>query len=398
MPLSETLSHRLELIQRSIFPHLKDAMGPLPPRYERFILILETVLVEELVPHHGVWPGRPLKDRASIARAFVARSFFGLATVRALIDRLEADARLRRLCGWTHAREVPSESTFSRAFREFAVMRLAERAHAAMIGRTLGSRSVHEGHDEPGPDRVIGHVSRDSTAISARETPARKERPPKAKGKPAEAKRKRGRPRKGEERPPKPETRLRRQLGMTLPEMLEDLPKDCDWSCKRNSAGKTESWKGYKSHIDTCDGGVPVSFILTSASVHDSQAAIPLAEMTAGRITHLYELMDSAYDAPEIRKRIEDLGRKHIIDTNPRRDSGLKQAIRDEARARRLLNLTAAEDVRYRERSAAERANARLKDEFGGRSIWVRGHEKVGCHLGFGLLVLAADQLLRLLI
>ena len=165
-------------IQQSIFPHLKDALGPLPPRYERFILILETALVEESVPHRGVWPGRPLKDRAGTARAFAARSFFGLATVRALTGRLESDARLRRLCGWTHAREVPSESTFSRAFREFAVMRLAERAHAAMIGRTLGSRSVHEGHDEPGPDRVIGHVSRDSTAISARETPARKERAP----------------------------------------------------------------------------------------------------------------------------------------------------------------------------------------------------------------------------
>ena len=120
--------------------------------------------------------------------------------------------------------------------------------------------------------------------------------------------------------------------------------------------------------------------------------------MTAGRITHLHGLMDSAYDAPEIRKRTGDLGRKHIIDANPRRDSGLKQAIRDEARARRLLNLTAAEDARCRERSAAERANARLKDEFGGRSIWVRGHAKVGCRPGFGLLVLAADQLLRLLI
>ena len=128
-----------------------------------------------------------------------------------------------------------------------------------------------------------------------------------------------------------------------------------------------------------------LSFILTSASAHDSQAAVPLAEMTAGRIAHLYELMDSAYDAPEIRKRTGDLGRKHIIDTNPRRNSGLKQAIRDEARARRLLNLTAAED-------------ARLKDGSGGRGIWVRGHEKVGCRPGFGLPVPAADQLLRQLI
>ena len=161
--------------------------------------------------------------------------------------------------------------------------------------------------------------------------------------------------------------------------------------------GKTETWKGWKCHIDTADGGVPVSFILTSASVHDSQAAIPLAMMTAGRITHLYELMDSAYDAPEIKERIKDLGRRHITGRNPRRDSALKQAVRDEAAARRLLNLPAAEDLRYRERSAAERANARLKDGSGGRGVYVRGHAKASCHLGFGLLVLAADQLLRLL-
>ena len=56
--------------------------------------------------------------------------------------------------------------------------------------------------------------------------------------------------------------------------------------------------------------------------------------MTAGRITHLYELMDSAYDAPEIRKRTGDFGRKRVIDANPRRDSGLKQRMLEEARAR----------------------------------------------------------------
>ena len=82
MPFPETLSHRLELIQRPVFPHPKDALGPLPPRCERFILILETALAGETVPHRGVWPGRPPKDRASMARAFAARSFFGAAAVR----------------------------------------------------------------------------------------------------------------------------------------------------------------------------------------------------------------------------------------------------------------------------------------------------------------------------
>src|SRR6516162_5919171 len=56
-----------------------------------------------------------------------------------------------------------------------------------------------------------------------------------------------------------------------------------------------------------------------------------------------------------------------------------------------------AEDVRYNERSAAERVNGSLKDNFGGRYVRVRGHAKVLCHLMFGVLALAIDQLMRLI-
>jgi hypothetical protein len=46
---------------------------------------------------------------------------------------------------------------------------------------------------------------------------------------------------------------------------------------KKNSKGYKESWIGYKLHLDVADGQIPISCILTSASLHDSQAAIPLA-------------------------------------------------------------------------------------------------------------------------
>jgi hypothetical protein len=52
--------------------------------------------------------------------------------------------------------------------------------------------------------------------------------------------------------------------------------------------------------------------------------------------------------------------------------------------------------MRYRERSAEERVNARLKDEFGGCAIRARGHANAMCHPMFGIVALAADQLLRL--
>ena len=53
--------------------------------------------------------------------------------------------------------------------------------------------------------------------------------------------------------------------------MLADLPRACDVGAKRNAKGHRTSWIGYKLHVDTADGGVPVSCIMTSASVHDSQ-------------------------------------------------------------------------------------------------------------------------------
>ena len=63
-------------------------------------------------------------------------------------------------------------------------------------------------------DRLVGHLSRDSTAIEAREKPATTDKAP------PPPKRKRGRPRKGEERP-KVLKRLNRQEAMSLQAMLE---------------------------------------------------------------------------------------------------------------------------------------------------------------------------------
>jgi len=70
-------------------------------------------------------------------------------------------------------------------------------------------------------DKIVGHTSRDATAIKAREKPVRK----KVKAKP---KRKRGRPRKSEVRPPQTKKRLDLQPESMLGENLSDLPIQCD--------------------------------------------------------------------------------------------------------------------------------------------------------------------------
>ena len=299
------------------------------------------------------------------------------STTRALVERLRTEPTLRRLCGWEAAGGVPSEpseATFSRAFAEFAASDLPGRLHEALLDRTL------KGH-------LAGHVSRDSTAIPGRESPASKPAPT------ARPKLRRGRPRKDEPRAKEPR-RLERQASMTLEEMLEDLPKVCDIGVKRNAKGHQESWTGYKLHIDAIDGGIPVSCLLTSASVHDSQAAIPLARLTASRVDSLYDLMDSAYDAPEIRAFSQKLGHVPIIDLNPRRRPQVKAERKREALAERRIGQVSPEVRRYRERSTVERVNGRLKDEFGGRYLRVRGPGKVLCHLMFGILALTVEQLI----
>ena len=43
-----------------------------------------------------------------------------------------------------------------------------------------------------------------------------------------------------------------------------------------------------------------------------------------------------------------------------------------------------------------ERVYSRLKDEFGARSIRVRGASKIMAHLMFGVLALTVDHLLKL--
>jgi hypothetical protein len=369
------LSHTWQHIQGFLFPMIWAELGELTAKQKQLINVLEVSRLEEHIPYTGRYPGRPLEDRVAIARAFVTKMVYNMATTRLLLDRLESDPTIRRLCGWERREDVPSESTFSRAFDEFAQSRLPERVHEALIEQHLG-------------DQIVGHISRDSTAISAREKPARK---PVAEEKRTK---KRGRPKKGEEQPKEP-TRLEKQMaGQTLPEMLDDLPRACNVGCKRNSKGHASSWTGYKLHIDAADGGIPISCVITSASVHDSQVAIPLAEITHERVISLYDLMDSAYDAPQIKAHSSALGHVPIIDPNPR-GKDKKEALEAEAKRRKEANYRLAEDKRYNERSNVERVNGRIKDEFGARMIRVRGHAKVMAHLMFGIVVLTVDQMMK---
>ena len=108
--------------------------------------------------------------------------------------------------------------------------------------------------------------------------------------------------------------------------------------------------------------------------------------------------MDSAYDSIEIWAHSISLGHKPIIDVNPRSSADMQEALKLERKARRDARSRLPRGASLRGRSTAERLNGRLKDEFGGRHVRVRGHDKVFAHLMFGMTALAVSQLMRLVI
>lgn len=353
-------------VQRSLFPYLEECLPELSDRHRKLALVLETVRVEDNISYDCVQRlGRKPKNRIILARAFVAKALYNATDSKSFIERLKTDRTLRQICGWQRCSDIPSESTFSRAFAEFADSALVDDVHKSCVEKYLS-------------DELIWHISRDSTQIDAREKPLKKpEKQP-------EPKRRRGRPKADEIRPKPEPTRIERQLIQTYSEAIAQLPVACDFGTKKDSKGSKRHWVGYKLHLDISDGGIPISALTTSASVHDSQVAIPLSRMTADRVVSLYELMDSAYDVKAIHQAIRELGHVPIISPH----AGYRKS--------NFVPLEPDRAVRYNNRTTAERFNSRLKDEFGGRMVRVRGKPKVHTHLMFGVLAIFALSILNL--
>ena len=378
----ERLVEFSNVLQAVLFDRLEQELGPLSEKGQLLVSVLAMVSLSRwMAPRRG-WVGRPSKDRQGLATTFLAKAIYGLETTRQVLERLQTDRQLRCLCGWNEVRQIPHESTFSRAFAEFAHSELPQRLHAALIECTQKGR-------------IIGHIARDSSAIEAREKFP--------ESKPTAAKRQR-RPKRcqASERG----TRLERQRKQTLAQQLAALPQVCGIGVKKSSKGYLSYWRGYKLHLDVADGHIPISALLTGASVHDSQAAIPLMTMSTQRVIYLYDLMDSAYAATAIREHSLKLGHRPITD-HPRRYHKIgerKVPLRKNSRSwtrvieteLRAQQMTWAEQDRFAERTMVERVFSRLKDEFGARFIRVRGASKIMAHLMFGVLALTVDQLLKL--
>ncbi len=370
------------LLQGHLFPILESAIGPLSKPGQLLASVISLLpLAAALPPDYST--GRPPADRQALFVAFLAKAVYNLITTRQLLDRLHHDPQLYRLCGWKTRSEIPSEATFSRAFAEFAAANLPHVLHQTLVKITLAGRH-------------FDYIARDSTAIEVRERIPQDRNP----AHPANAKKKdiankKGNAnKKGKRRPggahPRAKacergSRLKRQQHMTLDQMIDDLPMECSIGVKTSSKGHKQYWRGYKLHFDVVsEARVPVSCLLTGANVHDSQVAIPLIEMSAANVRWGCDVMDAAYDAKAIREHCGKRGHQTLI-----------QAVQRWLNKGKKLEFTEEEKERYKVRTIVEQMNGRLKDEFGGRIIYVRGAVKVLAHLMYGMIALTVDQLLR---
>lgn len=155
LSLSAQLLQFSNILQDELFPRLSEEVGALSSRSALFVAACSMIPLRRFVPS-GRYVGRPSKDRLPITRAFLAKSIYNFSTTRQLLEHLHVNTQLLQLCGWRSARSLPHESTFSRAFAEFAESELPQLAHQALVEATQSTR-------------LIGHISRDSTAIEARE-------------------------------------------------------------------------------------------------------------------------------------------------------------------------------------------------------------------------------------
>ena len=382
--ISSSLSkmwNKVLTLNNSLFPALKEELRleELSHKEQKLISILDFAQIEKNITVVSI-TNTP-KDREEIARAFIAKSVYNFQTTRDLIDRLHCDRVLRIVCGWRYKNDIPSESKFSRVFKELSEMQIAQKAHEQFVKEYLS-------------DKTFFYNAIDSTKIPLRQKPVKiKKEKPKLK--------KRGRPKKGEIREPIRPTILEQQQEMqSVEEKLTLVSTDCGVGIKQNSKGNREIWIGAKLHISAVDGDIPLTAFYSGANVHDSSVALPLMQETSKRVNYLYDLQDAGYDADIIREFSTTLGHRPIIDTNPKNSKELKakiELIEHENKTFKYLNWHLnCDEQHYKQRSMVERVNKYLKDDFGCDKIYYQGATKVASVLAFGILSICIHKSLQL--
>ena len=127
-------------LKNSLFPELQESLRveEFSSKESKLIRVLDFAEIEKFITITS--PTNTPKFRKQIARAFIAKSVYNFQTTRELIDRLQNDRTLRILCGWRYKNDIPSESTFSRAFDEISTLQIAQKTHKKFVKEYLSEK------------------------------------------------------------------------------------------------------------------------------------------------------------------------------------------------------------------------------------------------------------------
>ena len=334
------------IYQKEIFPELQQEFGHLTTKHEQLIQLLDLIDLNEVYPRR-FWDscfGRPKVNRHSFVIAFIAKILWNIPETKDLIEYLKVDRALRVICMFDgRSKKVPSESSFSREFSELSRLGIGEQIHAYLIKEHC-SIELYE------------HVSFDASSIEATEKAVKTD---------------------------KKERTVEAQRSMTLAEILSDLPDQCNFGTKKNSNGKTYTWKGYKLHVVTNEYSIPLTSIVTSDSVHDSLCAVPLIRQTDQLVDALYFLGDKGYDATAIRTEITAFDKVPLIDFKNNRTG------------KPTGEFIGNQKERYNKRSFVEGVFSTLKMSYLPRYILYRGIKKVKTVLNIALSIITGIQIIK---
>ena len=195
-------------------------MGELDDNQRLFVRIAESVELGRIARKYG-WcgNGRKPSSRLAMFKMFVMKHVWNFPTTKDALAEVRRCPSMRRLCGWESQSSIPSESTISRTFGDFALDEIASSLFKDFV------KKVAKG-------RIVIHRSIDSTEIDARESAATKDEKTAA----AELAAIRAQVDANTE----DYNALALQKERDLDTNLSLLPTLCDWGCKRNSKGKTQ--------------------------------------------------------------------------------------------------------------------------------------------------------------
>ncbi|MCM3735211.1 transposase [Bacillus cytotoxicus] len=308
--------------QESLFD-IQDLYDLEPTR--RFEAIFSTLTIEPVlavVSKRSIYGAPTELNYAAMIYALVARIVERIPTIKDLVKRLRHDFMFHLECGFLFSDRIPSEASFSRFTQKLSESNVLETVQEALLLQAIQEEFI--------TDDV---VSIDATHFESRDQATPQEKKPKPEPK------KRGRKTKAEQEAFQQEKEEREnqkniyektiedQLNISLETLRTEISLRPNWGIKKNSEGKNTFWFGFKAHLAVgAKSQYILQSIMSSASLNDGKAAIPLLKGIQERFSSLtirYGVMDAGYDDEAIYTQLHRMKAKAIISYNKRNEGEL---------------------------------------------------------------------------